>query len=208
MSPVAIRTLEVLENHVSPINARSVFRRALDAAGFTPETMSTRELTVLLPALSRSVRLFVDAPVLARIMSSLSELAEARPATTVEKIPIADEDDVSKARLTARSLCRDAATPSLQAQKIATAVSELARNLFRYATGGVIELEITASPPRFIVRALDRGPGINNLPEILSGRYKSRTGMGLGLLGTKRMVDEFDVVTGSTGTRIVAVVHL
>lgn len=85
--------------------------------------------------------------------------------------------------------------------RIATAVSEIARNAFIYAGGGKAEFYVTRSPRlalRIVVR--DSGPGIRDLASIWAGTYKSATGMGMGLLGSKRISDEFEVLSGPTGT--------
>jgi serine/threonine-protein kinase RsbT len=73
-----------------------------------------------------------------------------------------------------------------------------------YTPGGTIELEPDHRDraPRLIVRAVDQGGGIGNLEEVMAGRYKSRTGLGAGLLGTKRLADRFRIDTGPHGTRI------
>ena len=63
--------------------------------------------------------------------------------------------------------------------------SEIARNAFRYAGGGNVEFSIEGErvPQVLVIRVKDRGRGIPNLQEILEGRYKSETGMGLGIIG-------------------------
>jgi serine/threonine-protein kinase RsbT len=72
-----------------------------------------------------------------------------------------------------------------------------------YAGGGAIELVPGGKArPSLLILATDEGPGIPHLDEVLSGRYRSRTGLGAGLLGTRRLVDRFDIKTGATGTRI------
>lgn len=95
---------------------------------------------------------------------------------------------------------------SLLAQRVSTTVSELARNLLLYAPGaGTIEVVPLTSPKAgILVRSVDRGPGIAALSDILAGRYQSKTGLGRGLLGVKRLSDRFDVTTGSAGTRVEA----
>jgi serine/threonine-protein kinase RsbT len=78
-----------------------------------------------------------------------------------------------------------------------------------YAGTGRIELEVVKVPTtRILIRAADNGPGIPNLQEILSGRYRSKTGLGKGLIGTKRLADRFDVSTGAAGTVVVAEILL
>ena len=112
-------------------------------------------------------------------------------------------------RLAARALCEVLGARRVVIQKVATVVSELARNIFMYATSGAIELVPGARPrPTLLIRATDEGPGIPHLEEVLSGRYRSRTGLGAGLVGTRRLVDRFEIETGPTGTRIEAGVDL
>ena len=85
----------------------------------------------------------------------------------------------------------------IQAQtRIATAVSEIARNAFQYAGGGSMAFEIDHGAEKMLVISIrDHGRGIANLAEILGGKYVSRTGMGLGMIGAKRLLDVFEVET-------------
>jgi serine/threonine-protein kinase RsbT len=92
---------------------------------------------------------------------------------------------------------------------VATVVSELARNIVSYTQGGTIELILTSDgQPRILVRATDSGNGIANLDEVLSGRYRSTTGLGRGLLGVKRLADRFNIRTSKSGTQVEAEVNL
>jgi serine/threonine-protein kinase RsbT len=94
-------------------------------------------------------------------------------------------------------------TSALILQKLATVVSELARNQVLYAGGGKLVIRPCTGGRRCMhVIGSDKGGGIKNLPEIMSGKYKSRSGLGLGILGTKRLSDKFEIETGPTGTRI------
>jgi signal transduction histidine kinase len=77
--------------------------------------------------------------------------------------------------------------------RIATAVSEIARNAFQYAHGGKVVFELASEPRRLQISIRDRGPGIAQLAEVLDGRYRSPTGLGLGLLGARRLSDRFTV---------------
>src|SRR5262249_2271118 len=79
--------------------------------------------------------------------------------------------------------------------RIATAVSEIARNAFVYAGGGRAEFLVEAkeSPQLFRIRISDRGKGIADLQSILDGQYRSQSGMGLGLVGARRLMDRFDI---------------
>lgn len=124
-------------------------------------------------------------------------------------VAIEREDDVVKARQKGRELAAALGFSSTDQTLIATAISELARNIVSYAKRGTLEIvPITGQGKRIILRASDSGPGIPNLELVLSGRYRSKTGLGRGLLGTKRLADHFDVATGAAGTLIVAEVLL
>ncbi|MCC2643082.1 MAG: histidine kinase [Nitrospira sp.] len=105
------------------------------------------------------------------------------------------EDDVVAARQRARHIAQLLGFDSQDQTRIATAVSEIARNAFRYAEHGLVEflLEGQTSPQVLVIRVTDKGPGIRDLPRILEGRYQSATGMGLGILGAKRLMDQCDV---------------
>src|SRR5262249_31094853 len=88
--------------------------------------------------------------------------------------------------------------------RIATAVSELARNAFGYAGGGRAEFFIdpNASVQALKIRISDKGKGIAALQDILGGRYQSPSGMGLGLLGARRLMNHFHIVSTAAGTTV------
>jgi serine/threonine-protein kinase RsbT len=132
-----------------------------------------------------------------RCLSEIRSAVALKPPTTRAaslEIPVASEDHIVNARSAARSMAIEIGFGNVDQSKIATAVSELARNICRYASSGSVRLA-PVSVPRSGMRivAQDQGPGIPNLPEILAGRYKSRTGMGLGILGCRRLMDEFHI---------------
>ncbi len=209
MSPEAGEVLAVLQQHVSPINARSMLRHVLRSADLDETTMERRHLLRVVQGLERSTMLFVGESGKKALAAALWALVPAQTETPPIVFRLESEDDVNRARVGARVLCADVGAPSLQAQKIATAVSELARNVVKYAKVGSIELAVRVGPPPFFaIRAIDEGPGIANLDHVLGGSYKSKTGMGLGLLGTRRLADRFDVATSPKGTTVVVEVRL
>lgn len=118
-----------------------------------------------------------------------------RAPTPSSVIPIHAEDDIARARSEARDLASTLGFSVVGRTRLITAVSELARNIVLYAKEGQIELTAQATPAGMGVVAIDRGPGIPNLEQIMTGDYKSRLGMGLGLRGVKRLADRFDVQT-------------
>ncbi|MBX3208874.1 MAG: anti-sigma regulatory factor [Labilithrix sp.] len=121
------------------------------------------------------------------------------------EIAIKIEGDIVRARGAGRDMCRELGLSEINQVKVATAISELARNIFTYAKTGNISLRRLAAPRAGIeIVATDRGPGIADVKLVLSGTYKSKTGMGKGLLGTKRLVDFFEIDSGpERGTRVV-----
>jgi serine/threonine-protein kinase RsbT len=121
------------------------------------------------------------------------------------EIAIKVEGDIVRARGAGRDMCRDLGLSEINQVKVATAISELARNIFHYAKTGNIGLKRLSAPrPGIEIIATDRGPGIPDLKLVLSGAYRSKTGMGKGLLGARRLVDFFEVDTGpDRGTRVV-----
>ncbi len=105
------------------------------------------------------------------------------------------EHDTVTARQRARQIARLLGFDSQDQTRISTAVSEIARNAFTYAGGGRVEylLEGRTAPQLFIVKIADAGPGIRDLETILEGRYHSSTGMGLGIIGARRLMDQFQI---------------
>ena len=124
---------------------------------------------------------------------------------SITTVALKYEDDVVAARQRARQIAHLLGFESQDQTRIATAVSEIARNAFRYAQDGLVEflLEGQTPPQVFVIRVTDSGPGIRDLAQILEGRYRSSTGMGLGILGAKRLMDHFDIQSEeSRGTTV------
>lgn len=118
-------------------------------------------------------------------------------------LALSTERDVVHARQRAREVAAELGLDNQDQIRFATATSEMARNAFRYARSGRVTFSLELDPPqRLEVIVADAGPGIPNLDEILAGRYRSETGMGMGILGTKRLMDEFAIEAAPTGTTV------
>jgi signal transduction histidine kinase/CheY-like chemotaxis protein len=119
-------------------------------------------------------------------------------------LSIREEQDVVAARQRARQIAALLGFDATDQARLATAVSEIARNAFLYATGGriVFEVEGSRAPQLFTIRVTDSGPGISRLDDIMGGRYTSTTGLGLGIVGTRRLMDVFDVSSTPQGTTV------
>jgi signal transduction histidine kinase/CheY-like chemotaxis protein len=120
-------------------------------------------------------------------------------------IDIRLENDVVLARQKARTIAAALKFEPQDQTRIATAVSEIARNTFQYGGGGRAEFRVEDSPEKMLLITLrDKGRGIQNLDEIMGGKYVSQTGMGLGMLGAKRLMDHFKIETNSRqGTTVI-----
>ena len=110
---------------------------------------------------------------------------------------IAHEDDIFTVRQRVRRVAGQVGFGAPDQTRIATAVSEIARNAHDYAGGGRVELgvDVIAGRQALVVRIVDQGPGIAELSAILEGRYRSATGLGIGITGSRRLMDRFDVLT-------------
>lgn len=113
----------------------------------------------------------------------------------ITRVQIRQEPDVVYARQRARLIAAQLGFDRSDQTRLATAVSEIARNALQHGGGGEVEFALSgkAAPQIFAVTVRDRGPGVRDLQEVLAGRFTSRTGMGLGIAGTRRLVDHFHV---------------
>jgi serine/threonine-protein kinase RsbT len=191
--------LPVVGRHVSTITAKSLVSRLVrERAALGPRA----RIDWLLRTASQQVRLFVGEGKAAAVAEDLRKVL-APSETKPTRIEIAVEGDVLRARTAARVACEDIGARPLVAQKVATAASELARNIVMYAGRGELDVVPIAEPRRGVrLVARDAGPGISKLSSILDGSYKSRTGMGAGIRGVKRLADSFEIETGPTGTTV------
>ena len=113
--------------------------------------------------------------------------------TTLYTLVVNVEQDVVQARQRTRELAEQLGFETQEQVRLATAVSELARNAFQYAKGGTVEYYVEGEPQTFLVRVQDQGTGIPHLADVLDGRYTSSTGLGVGLVGTRRLMDFFEI---------------
>jgi serine/threonine-protein kinase RsbT len=126
-------------------------------------------------------------------------------AQEVEVLAIRTDSDVVKVRQLVRNFAQQARLSLVDQTKLVTAASELARNTLVYGGGGEAEVELLAEGVRSGVRAVfrDEGPGIADLDLALTDGWTSGSGMGLGLSGSRRLVQHFTIDTApGAGTRV------
>jgi signal transduction histidine kinase len=121
------------------------------------------------------------------------------------RIRLEAEEDVVAARRRARALAAGLGFSPLDQTRIASAVSEIARNAFEYARAGevIFAFDANAKPQAFLIDVCDRGPGIRDLESVLDGTYRSPTGMGRGIAGSRRLMDRCTIDSSpQTGTTV------
>ena len=112
-------------------------------------------------------------------------------------VPIRTDADVLVARQKARELAKPLKLSSSEITLVATAISEVARNIVIYAKEGEIVLRLVSQGRRRGVRVVahDWGPGIPDIARAMQDGYSTSSSLGLGLPGSKRLMDDFDIVS-------------
>lgn len=231
MKTVEDEIAAILAGTISAITQRSIFNRLGPLAAMPVSQLSSADRTTVMTELESSVRLFArrnSAELIASCARALGADTGTAPAGAApsaaaagasdgaanagpsKRLPIEQEKDIATARLEAWSEAVRIGLSKFTSVKVATAVSELARNIVFYAGRGSVELRAVRDDkgPGLRIVATDQGPGIDpaKLEEIWSGTYKSQRGMGKGLVAVKKLVDEFQLDTApGRGTTVTCV---
>ncbi|API91643.1 MULTISPECIES: anti-sigma regulatory factor [Virgibacillus] len=123
-------------------------------------------------------------------------------------VNIKKEWDIVGARQLGRDIAREIGFGTVDQARIATTISELARNIYLYADHGQICFEVidTFEQKGLCIIAIDIGPGIEDVGQVLEDGYSTSGGLGAGLPGVKRLMDEFDLQSEvGKGTRVKAI---
>ena len=122
------------------------------------------------------------------------------------ELPLTNEHDIVLSRQAVRRMAQQQGFSLVDQTKMVTAASELARNALIYGGGGTLKRAMLSEGAKLGLRLTfeDHGPGIANLDLALTDGWSSGTGLGLGLTGTRRLVNEFEIEsTVGVGTRVV-----
>ena len=118
------------------------------------------------------------------------------------RVPIHTDKDIVTARQKGRALALSLGFSEIDSTLVATAISELARNIVTYAKSGEIQIQAdgnsnngNSKKPCIVVVAKDKGAGISNITLALQDGFSTSGSLGLGLPGVKRLVDEFEIVS-------------
>jgi serine/threonine-protein kinase RsbT len=204
----------ILAGTISSITQRSIFSRMGGLATTPVHQLTPSDRAAVLQELENSLRLFArgnSGHLIASCVKVLSPgaagggpaaaaVAVSAAALVPKKLPIEQEKDIATARLEAWSEAVRIGLSKFASVKVATAVSELARNIVFYAGKGTVELRFLKDERGVTglqIIASDQGPGIPAamLDEIWAGTYKSQRGMGKGLIAVKKLVDDFQLDT-------------
>lgn len=219
----------ILSGTISSITQRSIFNRLGGLATTPIQQLTASDRATIMQELENSVRLFArsnSSQLIASCAKALSPgtggnsgatagaggaSAAAPVPMTPKKFSIEQEKDIATARLEAWSEAVRIGLSKFASVKVATAVSELARNIVFYAGKGTVELRSVKDERGVLglqIIASDQGPGIPpaKLEEIWAGTYKSQRGMGKGLVAVKKLVDDFQLDTRpGVGTTVTCV---
>jgi len=226
MNEIAGEVLAILRRYLSDPTSRSLLSSAARRANFGPETVTAADVSAPLPELCPGPQIFHPKPEKAQSREAPLALVATENTAPVGSpiggggggggftssfgehhapvesradgisVPIRAEHDVVRARTLGKDMAKQLGFSDVVQTKVATAVSELARNIFQYAGTGEVRIRRIEGKRRGIeIVARDQGPGISDPALILSGAYRSKWGMGAGLRGTKRLVDEFELDT-------------
>lgn len=219
MKTVETEVGAILAGTISAITQRSIFNRLGGLAARPIQQLTPQDRLAIMAELESSVRLFARRNSAELIASCAQALAGGGTAGTgagngpgtgagaaeeaagaTKRLAIDQEKDIATARLEAWSEAVRIGLSKFTSVKVATAVSELARNIVFYGGKGYVELKSTRDDrgPTLQIVASDKGPGIEprKLDEIWAGTYKSQRGMGKGLVAVKKLVDDFHLDTG------------
>ena len=114
-----------------------------------------------------------------------------------ESLPVRTSEDVVNVRTSVRKLATELRFGIVDQTKIVTAASEIARNTVDYGRGGNLHMDVVHNGTKTGLRLtfVDKGPGIRDVTQALTDGFTSGNGMGLGLGGTRRLMDEFDIAS-------------
>jgi serine/threonine-protein kinase RsbT len=212
MKTVETEVGAILAGTISAITQRSIFNRLGGLAARPIQQLTPQDRLAIMAELESSVRLFARRNSTELIASCAQALAgdgaaaqtgagaAADAAGATKRLAIDQEKDIATARLEAWSEAVRIGLSKFTSVKVATAVSELARNIVFYGGKGYVELKSSKDDrgPALQIVASDKGPGIEprKLEEIWAGTYKSQRGMGKGLVAVKKLVDDFHLDTG------------
>lgn len=206
MAGFALVVYRELSQHLSQPNCKAIIAACAATAGVAQSSLAPMHLPIIAAQIERTFAVFGVRPELrARCLANLRAAVQEAEQRSEISIPIVQEGDVVAARATGREMSRELGFSEVAYVKVATAISELARNILKYAGTGRLTLRpLTGARKGIEVVASDQGPGIADIEAVLDPGYRSKTGMGAGLRGTRRLMDHFELTSQvGSGTTVI-----
>jgi serine/threonine-protein kinase RsbT len=122
--------------------------------------------------------------------------SESPPPPAVARLVVRSSPDIVQARQMAREMATEMGFGGSDVTRIASAISEITRNILDYAREGEIEFQTLRQGKGLLITARDRGPGIPDVSQAMQYGYSSGNGLGVGLPGARWLMDEFNIESG------------
>jgi serine/threonine-protein kinase RsbT len=200
MTEIEKKIFETLRPFLGDILSKSMIKLSVVKAHIDVEQYAPEDREPLLTSLKVGLETFIKSDSrreqCSRKLEKLLAAYEAPSTKTDDTIEmgVKEESDIVRIRIAGRTLSADIGFSLTDQTKITTVISELARNIVLYAGTGTITISrLTGNPVGVEIIACDQGPGIAEVERIMNGKYKSRSGMGMGLIGSKNLMDDFDL---------------
>jgi len=183
---------------------KSIINNQIKKLLIDKEGPSFETLKKLLASLEEAAESFKTPAEIRSEFRNIHKMFKNQTALQEEEIQIESEYDIVTARNTGAKLAKDMGFGNTDAVKIATIISELARNILLYTGCGRITITPIVDLRKGLkIVAHDDGPGIEDLESVMNGTYNSKRGMGMGLRGVKNLADTFEIETNEgNGTTI------
>ncbi|MCP4197607.1 MAG: anti-sigma regulatory factor [Proteobacteria bacterium] len=192
--------------------SKSLMSLSMTTANVNASVMEPGDELRLFRELEKGIRICLQNPAdqnecihtLSKILVPQTNVGLTRSRRT--EVPIINESDIVTARSLGRDMCKEIGFSPTDQVKLATAVSELARNIVQYGGRGRIVLTaLNGTKPGLEVCAHNERPAIENVDFVLSGQYRSKIGIGRGLAETRNLVDDLDIQADAhNGTTVTA----
>ena len=184
---------ELMGNDLLPKSILNNQKKRLD---IDEKNLTLENLKKLLSSLEDAAVSFKSPDQIKKVFRSIHTIFETHTVLQKEIIKITAEYDIVVARNLGAKMAKNMGFGNTDAVKIATIISELARNIVLYTGNG----EITIMPIKELQKGLkivatDQGPGIKDLESVMNGNYNSERGLGMGLRGVKNLADTFEIET-------------
>ncbi len=214
MADLQEELLQVLTSFTGAVVSHSILQLSIRMGGIDVRSLSQEDSLRLGDCIEQGVNTFIRDPekrevclykIRQVIRSSARHFHPSRE-TGAEEVSIVDESDILRARTIGHAVVKALAFSNTDQTKIVTVISELARNIFTYAGNGTIRVTKLAGNKRGVeIVARDSGPGIKDVEKVMTGHYRSTSGLGIGLSGSKRLMDDFSIRTEpGKGTTVTA----